>query len=334
MSKRPHIPTYRHHKQSGQAIVTLPDGQGGRRDILLGRYGTEASLGLYHRVIAEWQASGGRPPRRTLGQNEPSVNEIILAYWQHVESYYRHPDGRPTSEVNNIKQALRRLKELYGLSEAARFDAVGLEAVRARMIADGLCRNRVNKDVSRIKRMFKWAVARRLLPLAVHQSLSTAEGLRAGRSEARETGPVKPVPVAFVEKTIPRLLRPVAAMVQLQLLPGMRPGEVVSMRGLDLDMSGKIWLYCPGSDRGPHGQHKNAHRGHQRIIPMGPRGQEIIRQFLKAEVPAYLFSPADAVAEMHAARRAGRKSKLYIAQVYHRKRKPKCKPGVRYTVRA
>ena len=36
MSRRFSVPSYRLHKQSGQAVVTLPDGLGGRRDVLLG----------------------------------------------------------------------------------------------------------------------------------------------------------------------------------------------------------------------------------------------------------------------------------------------------------
>ena len=40
MSNEARVPTYRRHKRSGQAIVTLPDGFGTRRDILLGKYGT------------------------------------------------------------------------------------------------------------------------------------------------------------------------------------------------------------------------------------------------------------------------------------------------------
>jgi hypothetical protein len=58
MSHRSTIPSYRHHKQSGQAIVTLPDGLGGRHDVLLGKYGTPESRDEYARVIAEWEAAG------------------------------------------------------------------------------------------------------------------------------------------------------------------------------------------------------------------------------------------------------------------------------------
>jgi hypothetical protein len=58
MSRPPSIPSYRKHKQSGQAIVTLSDGLGGRRDVLLGKYGTADSRQEYARVIAEWEAAG------------------------------------------------------------------------------------------------------------------------------------------------------------------------------------------------------------------------------------------------------------------------------------
>lgn len=33
MSKFAHVPSYRKHRQSGQAVGTLTDGLGGRRDI-------------------------------------------------------------------------------------------------------------------------------------------------------------------------------------------------------------------------------------------------------------------------------------------------------------
>ena len=63
-------------------------------------------------------------------------------------------------------------------------------------------------------------------------------------------------------------------MAQLQLHTGMRPGEVCVMRGMDLEMTGKVWMYRPGSDRGPHGNHKTAHRGQCRVIALGPRARK------------------------------------------------------------
>jgi integrase len=120
-------------------------------------------------------------------------------------------------------------------------------------------------------------------------------------------------------------------MVQLQALTGMRPGEVVIMRSIDID-TGKIWLYRPGSDQGPEGVHKTAFRGHGRVVPIGPRGQEIVRQFLKTDLLAYLFQPQEAMNELKAERRQNRKSKVQPSQMNRCKRNPKRKPGTRYTV--
>src|SRR5262249_24564886 len=53
MSQHVRVPSYRLHKQSGQAVVTLSDGTGGRRDVLLGKYGSPKSRADYTRVVSE-----------------------------------------------------------------------------------------------------------------------------------------------------------------------------------------------------------------------------------------------------------------------------------------
>src|SRR5262245_32601021 len=56
-------PRYRLHKHSGQAVVSLPRGDGTYRDVLLGPYDTPESRLEYARVIAEWEANVNAPPR-------------------------------------------------------------------------------------------------------------------------------------------------------------------------------------------------------------------------------------------------------------------------------
>jgi hypothetical protein len=91
MSRQQGVPSYRLHKQSGQAIVTLPDGLGNRRDVLLGEYGTPESRAEYARVLAEWETAGRRlPSASTAGktrQTDLTINELILAFWEHVERH-------------------------------------------------------------------------------------------------------------------------------------------------------------------------------------------------------------------------------------------------------
>jgi integrase len=297
--------------------------------VLLGKHGTTESRQEYARVLAEWEANGRRPAALAKTEAEGvSINEVILAYLRHAEEYYRHPDGRPTSEVNNVKLAMRPLKALYGHNPAAAFDSLALAAVRDQMIRDGRCRNRVNKDAARVKRLFRWAASKRLVPDAVHQSLATVDGLRAGRSKARETAPVRPVALDTVEATLPHMTPQVAAMVRLQLLTGMRPGEVIRMRGIDLDTTGEVWVYRPGSDQGPNGSHKTAWRGHTRTVLIGPRAQEVLKPWLRLSLTEYLFQPREARAAFDAARKANRKTPITPSQ---RARKPKRAPRDRYT---
>src|SRR5436305_508691 len=116
-----------------------------------------------------------------------------------------------------------------------------------------------------------------------------AEWLRISDNEARESEPVKPVGKAFIEAVLPFLSEHVRTMVRLELLTGMRPGEVCTICGRDLDTAGKVWLYTPV-------QHKNRHRGMKRIIYLGPLAQELVKPFLKPDLSAPLFSPAESEA--------------------------------------
>lgn len=52
-----HVPQVRKHA-SGQAVVTLPDPSGRRRDVYLGKHGSRQAVQEYARVIAEWETRG------------------------------------------------------------------------------------------------------------------------------------------------------------------------------------------------------------------------------------------------------------------------------------
>jgi integrase len=112
----------------------------------------------------------------------------------------------------------------------------------------------------------------------------------------------------------------VADMVRLQLLTGARPGEVCAMRVRDLDMSRPVWTYKPE-------RHKTAWRGHKRNIAIGPRAQEIVRKYLKAQLEAYLYSPAEADRQRKEEMRKNRKSPVQPSQLNRAKKDARRKPG-------
>jgi integrase len=182
--------------------------------------------------------------------------------------------------------------------------------------------------VGRIVRIFKWAVENEMVPANVHHGLKAIAGLKKGRTEAKELEPVKPVPEAYVEAVLPFVSRQVWAMTQLQRLTGMRPGEVCQMRTMDIDRSGKVWIYTPES-------HKTEHHGRKREIPLGPRAQEILGPWLRADPTAYLFSPREAKEEHLKERRRKRATRMTPSQrARTRKADPKKVSGEVYETRS
>ncbi len=250
------IPSYRRHKPSWQAVVSV-----GGRDIYLGKWNSAASRAEYNRIIAEWSAHGGTLPAPS---NDRTVGELLAAFLAHALRYHRRPDGKPSTELASYKQAMRHVKALYSRVPIADFGPMALKAVRQRLVEAGLARVTINRQVNRIRHIFKWGVENELVPPAVLQALQAVAGLRYGRSDAREVEPVKPVPELFVDAVLAHVAPQVAAMIDLQRVTGMRSGEVTIMRGADINTAGKVWVYCPES-------HKSAWRGHERKVYLGPK---------------------------------------------------------------
>ena len=232
--RRQSLPKYRKHRASGQAVVTLSG-----RDCYLGPHGTKASRLEYDRLIAEWLQQGRNLPGDTR-EHELSIAEVILAYVQREASqrYVKH--GKPTSELAEVKLALRPLRELYGTHRVSDFGPARLEVVRERIIESGVARTTVNKRVEKIRRCFRWAAAKELIDAQIPVRLDMLEGLRKGRSAAAEREPITPVDDATIEATLPFLPQVVADMVRLQRVTGMRPGEVCQLRPADVDRTGQV----------------------------------------------------------------------------------------------
>src|SRR5262245_13522074 len=323
-------PSDRLHKQTGQAIVSLPLGNGAYRDVLLGTYGTPESRAEYARVIAEWEVSGRRSSQPAADSADLSVAEVAQRFWsEYVERYCINAEGRAiTSEVKNYRLALRPLRALYEQTPAACFGPLALKAVREKMVQQGLARVEVNRRVATIRRVFRWAVENELIPPMILHGLQCVKGLERGRTEAPETKPVGPVAEGHVDATLPFLNDTLRAMVGVQRHTGMRPGEVCRIRGCDIDMTGKVWLYRPV-------KHKNAWRGRSRVVAIGPKGQEVMRPWLKLSTQAFLFSPAEAEARRNAEKSAGRQTPMtpfhFRRAEAARKRKRRRSPRERYS---
>ena len=268
------VPPFRVHKATGQGYVNLD----GRR-VYLGRADTLEAKQRYARLLAEWTNG-------TYGAAVPtdlSVAEMAARYWRTVEARYpaKTATGKPAGEAWLFKSAIDSLVELYGDLPVSDFGPLKFRAVRSRFVQRGVSRGTVNKMAAVVVRAFTWAVNQELAPASVTEALRTVHNLRRGETTAPDHARVKPVPTAHVEAIREHVSPHVWAMIELQLLTAARPGELLAMRPVDIDMGGKVWAYRPR-------HHKTLHHDCDRVIYIGERGQQVIRPFLAG-------SPVDAI---------------------------------------
>jgi integrase len=293
----------------------------------LGRYEAPESRAKYHRMIAEWLGSGGQPPDKPA---DITIIELAARYWRVVEDKYPAKTGKgaPRGQAWLYKASLDALAELYGDLAVLGFGPLKFQAVRNAFVRRGVSRGTANKMTACIKRAISWGVSQELVPPSVYHGLQAVKGLRRGETTAPDHPPVKPVPMEHITAVQPHVSRQVWALIQLQLRTAARAGELVTMRAVDIDMGGRIWVYVPT-------EHKTAHHSHKRVVYIGPVGQGIVRPFLTGRpVDAFLFSPREAEAErrekMHEERATPATCGNTIGS--NRKPSPECEPGDHYTV--
>lgn len=251
-----------------------------------------------------------------------TIAELCNAYMEYVNEYYKNDKGQTGKEAKQVEYSIRPLVNLYASLPIEKFGPLKLMELQEHIIILGWCRNLINQRLSRLKRMFKWAVSREIISSVLYHSLSTVEGLRSGRTTAKEKESIKPVCEEHVYKTFAYMTPVVATMVELQLLTGMRPGELVIMRPCDIDRSESIWHYCPE-------KHKTQYRGKKRIISIGPRGQQILMPYLLRDRQAYCFSPKESEKQRLVKLHNDRKTPLNYGNSpgTNRKKTPLTQPG-------
>ena len=231
-------PKLRRHVR-GQAVVRING-----KDRYLGPYGTIKARVKYREIVTEWnlqRAAEAREATPPIPEEPSTVAELCLAYQD-------SPEGKSVSQPHSVASALAVLCELYGSIEPANMGPKKLKAVREKFLTLDWTRGYLNEQISRIKRMFKWAVSEELVTNSVWQALTSIEGLRRGKCEAKEGKKVKPVPQHIVDATLVHLGPIVADMVRVQLLCGGRPQDVCNLRPCDIVQEGEAWLYQPSPE--------------------------------------------------------------------------------------
>jgi integrase len=274
------IPKYSLHKARNVGCVKL----NGRRHYLPGAFGSKESIDAYDQLISQWTAHGRQLPAEIEGVERKAgttVAELIVAYLPYAATYYVK-NGRTTRHYAAIRMALRVLVQLFPNVPVNEFGPLKMGVVRDAMIAKNWARRTVVDHIACIKALFRWGEQQELVAGGVCHALAFVQGLRKGRTRAREPEPVQEVHESVVKQTLPFLPTAVQSMVQVQLLTGMRPGELCQMRATDIKMEAEVWQYTPR-------HHKTEHHDKVRVICIGPRAQEILRPYLTGNPQAPLF---------------------------------------------
>ena len=348
-------PAYRHFKPRNQGVVRIAG-----KDYYLGEYQSQESWRRYSQLLAELffvepatnsQSSNTVPASVTMQAPEPLVaplriGELTMRYQVHTNTYYIK-DGKPTSEVETIKRSLVFLNRMCCDEPANSFTSKKLELVREAIASDPVTkirkkkgkgakgqtetvvlqatksRSTANRYTARIKQMFKWAVHEELVDPGVYERLRALPPLKKGRTKARETKKVRPVPEEHIQAVLAKLSSVVADMVRVQRLVGCRPQDVVNMCPADITKGepGEPWLYRPES-------HKTAHHDQDLVLPIGPRAQAILEKYWPAKATDVFFSPKATVQMRNDARRGKGKHAAVVAK--RPKKKATSPPGEKY----
>jgi integrase len=281
--RKKRTPKYCHHKPTGKGYARFGSS---RPTYFPGPYDSPESRQAYHRQLAEFLARG-RQPAPTPGAPF-TVESLLAAFWPHATTRYQK-GGKPTSEISCLRTAFRPLRELFGDRPAAEFGVSDMEALRdamARRVSTRTgrqwSRRTVNLSLSRVRLLFRWGARKKLVPASVPAEIALAEGVRRGSGQARETPRKKPVPLEHVEAVQAAVRAPVAALMSLQLLTGLRPGQACAMRPELVDRSGPLWRYDVPADKS---EHRKDDGDEPVVCWIGPRLQPALSPFLDAAKP-------------------------------------------------
>ncbi|MDZ4689545.1 MAG: tyrosine-type recombinase/integrase [Planctomycetaceae bacterium] len=238
----------------------------------------------YGRLIADLaqnpqQTPNSRTVRSGLSRaTAVTVNHVCLRFVETALPRYVTPDGEPSAEDRCHRGVLRLLRSLFGATPAADFGPLKARVVRDAMIAKGWGRRFTNKQMVRLRQIFKLAVSYELIPADVLASLKSLPALRPGDIDKPDPPARRAVPLEDIETVKARLLQRNRDIVDLLLFTAARPSELLGLTTATIDQTGAAW-------KARIEQHKNAHRGHERTLYFGPKAQLILRRYLKPDAP-------------------------------------------------
>lgn len=271
--------TYRHHSKTDKGYIQYPRQIDGRRpqETFPGKHGSPESRAAYEKSLAHFLAFGTLPP--WIKQSTPPPEEFkpqrggMVTVAQLCQEFLTaQGPGYCASERAAYRVVIDRLCSLHAATPVEGFRRPMLRHVRQQMVALGNSRRYIDSQVTRIRGMFDWGVDEDLVPPKIAAALKSLRRLKP--MEAPSYPPIEPVADAVVAQTLPNLPKEAADLVRLLRLSAARPSELMGLKACDIIQTRPdLWEYHPG-------EHKMAHKGHERCIYFGPQAIEILQRLI------------------------------------------------------
>lgn len=244
----------------------------------------------YREWFGKWQAGSAAG-----GLDGYTVRELCVKYAELARKRYVK-GGKLTSHIDQVEHALNALITRHGADQADAIGAPQITKLRDSMAHSTyphgaprlLSTYTVNGRLRIIKQMYRWARSQGMVSREAAVDVSLTEPIRANSGEAKRPKIVKPVPMDIIQQTLAACPKTVADMIRVQMLTGMRSGEMCDMRPCDIDATDKAcWVYAPR-------RHKMEHKGKTRTVYIGKQAQKILKPYIaKRAIAEPIFLPAE-----------------------------------------
>jgi len=150
------------------------------------------------------------------------------------------------------------------------------------MVAAGWSRRWINRQIGRIRLIFRIGVSWEMVRPDVVAALKTLPALVVGETIAPERPQRRAVSQDDLNAVRPLLNERQRDIFDLLLLTGARPGELLSLTTGMIERQGEVW-------RADLAHHKNAHRGKSRTLFFNATAQTIVAKYLLDDLDQRLF---------------------------------------------
>ncbi len=291
MARKRKIPTLQNNGRYYLVNVFKPDGK--RTTVSFGPADGNLTVGEIYAAFGKWIDLYAKFPAKMLSYKNPydaiedvvnpskitTIGKLIDLYYSWVEKSSDVPSGSNGTLIRT-NRAKRFLKPYLDWS-TVEFGSEELQKVLNRMEEGTFksgkkvkkyTRTSINDTLKQIKFIWSWGVGREFVKQSQLINLDEVKPLKFG--QAREK--IKRAKVTRQEfdeflKNISSLL---GDLFELVWNTAMRPSEAAKMRPCDiLTDDPECWLYIPGRDISPIGEHKTMRFGRIKAIPLTTKSQ-------------------------------------------------------------